>query len=57
MKRAVRGEVVASSLDREIESHVRLSQFVIETVQTPCGNGQGRRSAARFDHPIGPCIQ
>ena len=30
MRRAVNGEVVASSLDREIESHVRLSQLVIE---------------------------
>ena len=30
MKRAVKGEVVASSLDREIESHVRLSQLVVE---------------------------
>jgi transcription termination factor Rho len=30
MKRAVRGEVVASSLDRDIESHVRLSQLVVE---------------------------
>jgi transcription termination factor Rho len=30
MKRAVPGEVVASSLDRDIESHVRLSQLVIE---------------------------
>ncbi len=30
MRRAVNGEVVASSLDREIESHVRLSQFVVE---------------------------
>ncbi len=30
MKRAVIGEVVASSLDREIESHVRLSQLVVE---------------------------
>ena len=30
MRRAVKGEVVASSLDREIESHVRLSQLVIE---------------------------
>lgn len=30
MRRAIKGEVVASSLDREIESHVRLSQFVIE---------------------------
>jgi len=30
MVRAVKGEVVASSLDREIESHVRLSQLVVE---------------------------
>jgi len=30
MIRAVDGEVVASSLDRDIESHVRLSQLVIE---------------------------
>jgi len=30
MIRAVRGEVVASSLDRDIESHVRLSQLVVE---------------------------
>jgi transcription termination factor Rho len=30
MKRAVNGEVVASSLDRDVESHVRLSQLVVE---------------------------
>jgi transcription termination factor Rho len=30
MIRAVNGEVVASSLDRDIESHVRLSQLVVE---------------------------
>ncbi|MBN1911693.1 MAG: transcription termination factor Rho [Pirellulales bacterium] len=30
MRRAVDGEVIASSLDREIESHVRLSQLVVE---------------------------
>ena len=30
MNRAVNGEVVASSLDRDIESHVRLSQLVVE---------------------------
>ena len=30
MKRAVTGEVVASSLDRDVESHVRLSQLVVE---------------------------
>ena len=30
MRRAVKGEVVASSLDRDIESHVRLAQLVVE---------------------------
>jgi len=30
MRRNVKGEVLASSLDREVESHVRLSQLVVE---------------------------
>ncbi len=30
MRRNVKGEVVASSLDRDIESHVRLSQLIVE---------------------------
>jgi transcription termination factor Rho len=30
MKRCVKGEVIASSLDRDVESHVRLSQLVVE---------------------------
>jgi len=30
MKRNVKGEVIASSLDQDVESHVRLSQLVIE---------------------------
>jgi len=30
MRRNVRGEVIASSLDRDVESHVRLSQLVVE---------------------------
>jgi len=30
MKRNVRGEVIASSMDREIESHVRISQLIVE---------------------------
>ncbi len=30
MRRSVKGEVIASSLDRDVESHVRLSQLVIE---------------------------
>jgi transcription termination factor Rho len=30
MKRRVKGEVIASSLDRELESHIRVSQLVFE---------------------------
>jgi transcription termination factor Rho len=30
MKRCVQGDVIASSLDRDVESHVRLSQLVVE---------------------------
>jgi len=30
MKRMVKGEVIASSLDRDVESHVRLSQLIVE---------------------------
>ncbi|MBM4003699.1 MAG: transcription termination factor Rho [Planctomycetes bacterium] len=30
MRRSVKGEVIASSLDQDIESHVRISQLVIE---------------------------
>jgi transcription termination factor Rho len=30
MRRNVRGEVIASSMDREIESHVRISQLIFE---------------------------
>lgn len=30
MRRSVNGEVVASSLDRDVESHVRISQLVVE---------------------------
>jgi transcription termination factor Rho len=30
MKKNVRGEIIASSMDRDIESHVRISQLIIE---------------------------
>lgn len=30
MRRKVKGEVIASSLDNDVESHIRLSQFIIE---------------------------
>ena len=40
MIRAVDGEVVASSLDRDIESHVRLSQLVVERCKRLAEMGQ-----------------
>jgi transcription termination factor Rho len=40
MKRNVRGEVVASSLDEDVESHVRLSQLVIERCKRLAEMGQ-----------------
>lgn len=40
MKRNVKGEVVASSLDSDIESHVRLSQLVIERCKRLAEMGQ-----------------
>ena len=40
MKRAVNGEVVASSLDCDIESHVRLSQLVVERCKRLAEMGQ-----------------
>lgn len=40
MKRRVRGEVVASSLDREVESHVRVSQLVVERAKRLAESGQ-----------------
>jgi transcription termination factor Rho len=30
MRRKVRGEVIASSMDRDVESHVRISQLIVE---------------------------
>ncbi|MFN3151754.1 transcription termination factor Rho [Bremerella sp.] len=40
MQRSVKGEVIASSLDRDIESHVRLSQLVIERCKRLAESGQ-----------------
>ncbi len=40
MQRSVKGEVIASSLDRDIESHVRLSQLVIERCKRLAEAGQ-----------------
>ncbi len=40
MKRNVNGEVIASSLDEDIESHVRLSQLVVERCRRLAEMGQ-----------------
>ena len=40
MKRNVNGEVIASSLDQDVESHVRLSQLVIERCRRLAEMGQ-----------------
>ncbi len=40
MKRNINGEVIASSLDEDIESHVRLSQLVIQRCKRLAESGQ-----------------
>ncbi|MEX1041491.1 MAG: transcription termination factor Rho [Pirellulaceae bacterium] len=40
MQRSINGEVIASSLDRDVESHVRLSQLVIERCKRLAEMGQ-----------------
>ena len=40
MKRRVRGEVVASSLDRELENHIRISQLVVERAKRLAESGK-----------------
>ncbi len=40
MRRSVKGEVIASSLDEDIESHVRLSQLVVERCKRLAEMGQ-----------------
>lgn len=40
MKRNVKGEVIASSLDEDVESHVRLSQLVVERCKRLAEMGQ-----------------
>ena len=39
MKRQVHGEVIASSMDREVESHVRISQLIIERAKRIAESG------------------
>lgn len=40
MRRKVKGEVIASSMDREVESHVRMSQLIIERGKRLAETGQ-----------------
>lgn len=40
MRRRVKGEVVASSLDREVESHIRISQLVVERAKRLAESGK-----------------
>jgi transcription termination factor Rho len=40
MRRNVNGEVVASSLDMDVESHVRLSQFIVERAKRLAEEGK-----------------
>ncbi|MEM7811539.1 MAG: transcription termination factor Rho [Planctomycetota bacterium] len=40
MRRAVNGEVVASSLDRDVENHVRVSQLVVERCKRLAESGK-----------------
>uniref|UniRef100_A0A7C4QQ18 Transcription termination factor Rho n=1 Tax=Schlesneria paludicola TaxID=360056 RepID=A0A7C4QQ18_9PLAN len=40
MKRRVHGEVIASSLDREVESHIRVSQLVFERAKRMAETGR-----------------
>ncbi|QDT39541.1 transcription termination factor Rho [Stratiformator vulcanicus] len=40
MRRSVKGEVVASSLDKELESHIRVSQLVIERAKRLAEEGK-----------------
>jgi len=40
MRRRVRGEVIASSMDREVENHIRLSQLVFERAKRMTERGR-----------------
>ncbi len=40
MRRSVRGEVIASSMDRDVESHVRVSQLLVERAKRMAESGK-----------------
>ncbi len=57
MRRNVNGEVVASSLDQDVESHVRLSPVDRRTLPAIGRNGPGRVPADGLDHASGASVQ
>ncbi len=57
MRRMVKGDVIASSMDRDVESHVRISQLIIERGKRHGGIRKGLRDSARLDYADRPGIQ
>ncbi len=57
MRRNVNGEVIASSLDQDVESHVRILAASDRTLPPAGRNGTGRLSAHGFDHSACQSIQ
>ena len=57
MRRNVRGEVVASSNDQDVNSHIRVARLVIERAPPARGGRQTHRHPARFDHAAGARVQ
>jgi transcription termination factor Rho len=61
MSRSVQGEVIASSMDRDVESHVRLSQLIVERAKRLAEAGQHvfllldsiTRTARAFNKKVG----
>ena len=56
-RNVVGGEVIASSLDMDVESHVRLSQLVIDRARQASRNGTRCIFDVGFHYPIGSCLQ
>ncbi len=57
MQRSVKGEVIASTFDRPPSDHTAGRRAGHRAGQAPRRAGQGRRRAARLDHPARPRVQ
>ena len=57
MQRSVKGEVIASTFDRPPSDHTQAAELAIERAKRLVEAGQGRRGAARLDHPPRPRVQ